>query len=96
MKRRWATRLRSCRSASAAQASTASADCQMAAFASAWSSTSKGYRERKHGPEGLRGGVVRRGGKGFLAAIRLNGVILPGPAAIPAAFDYLYHQGGGR
>jgi hypothetical protein len=44
-------------------------------------------------------GVPRNGqpaGKGFQAAIRLKGVILPAPAAIPAAFAYLYDQGGGR
>ena len=35
-------------------------------------------------------------GKGFLVAIRLNGVILPAPAAIPATVAYLYGQGGGR
>jgi len=39
--------------------------------------------------------LVREGGKGFLAAIRLKGVILPAPAAIPATVAYLYGQGGG-
>jgi hypothetical protein len=40
--------------------------------------------------------LPRPTGKGLAAAIRLNGVILPGPAVIPAAFGYLYRQGGGR
>jgi len=31
-------------------------------------------------------------GKGFGAAARLSGVIIPGPAAIAAAFGYLYRQ----
>ena len=49
---------------------------------------SKGYR--------ASGGGIDSRGKGFLVAIRLNGVILPAPAAIPAAVAYLYGQGGGR
>lgn len=40
--------------------------------------------------------LPRPAGKGFAAAIRLYGVILPGPAVIWAAFGYLYRQGGGR
>ena len=35
-------------------------------------------------------------GMGFGAALRLSGVILSGPPVIPAAFGYLYRQGGGR
>jgi hypothetical protein len=40
--------------------------------------------------------LPRATGKGLAAAIRLNDVILPGPAVIPAAVGYLYRQGGGR
>ena len=40
--------------------------------------------------------LPRATGKGLAAAIRLNGVILPGPVVIPAAVGYLYGQGGGR
>ncbi len=40
--------------------------------------------------------LPRATGKGLAAAIRLNGVILPGPVVIPAAVGYLYRQGGGR
>ncbi len=40
--------------------------------------------------------LPRATGKGLAAAIRLNGVILPGPVVIPSAVGYLYRQGGGR
>ena len=70
----------------------------MAALVSAVSPMSSGYRARMRGAqEGLLGGVAGQGegGKGFLAAIRLKGVILPARAAIPATVAYLYGQGGG-
>jgi hypothetical protein len=35
-------------------------------------------------------------GKGFAGDVRLSCVTFPGPEVIPAAFDYLYRQGGGR